>query len=435
MAKQASPPIDRWVVVIPQKDFRVAKSRMGLAHVRRQSLARAMLKDTLAATLSVDLVHHVLLACDAASDAADLATDRVTIVSTTPNGGLNAAVLVAEETVRTRWPGMNVAVLPADLPYLETEALRFALTQASRHDRCIVPDAGGTGTTLLTAKSGRSLMPEYGPDSCRNHVSTGATVLGGDGRLWSLREDVDQSASLCLRSRGLLGTHTAAEITRTTTRAEFATAVSVRRTVDVPISAPGTEQTLRVRLSTFQHLPDGAEHVALAFGPFDTPASGAPLVRVHSECLTGDLFASLRCDCGPQLREAILDIAQAGGYLLYLRQEGRGIGLYSKIDAYELQDQGFDTFQANRALGFSDDDRDFHVAAQMLSALGVSEVDLLTNNGQKVQQLISGGIRVRNVIRTATHWTRHNTEYLTSKIRAGHLMEPLPAAHDEVETA
>ena len=135
------------------------------------------------------------------------------------------------------------------------------------------------------------------------------------------------------------------------------------------------------RLTTFHGLVDGREHVAIGLGSRahgDARPVGVPLVRLHSECLTGDVLGSARCDCGPQLEEAIRRVSHAGGYLLYLRQEGRDIGLYNKIDAYALQDRGLDTYEANRALGFADDARDYTVAVQMLEALGVDRLDLLS---------------------------------------------------------
>ena len=124
---------------------------------------------------------------------------------------------------------------------------------------------------------------------------------------------------------------------------------------------------------TFPGLADGKEHLALGLGDPDA-ARGAPLVRPHSECLTGDVFGSARCDCGPQLREAVERITEAGGYLLYLRQEGRGIGLYAKLDAYALQDAGLDTYEANLALGHGEDERDYTAAAQMLRPSGVDRI-------------------------------------------------------------
>lgn len=150
---------------------------------------------------------------------------------------------------------------------------------------------------------------------------------------------------------------------------------------------------------TFDHLEDPGEHVAFVIEPPDG-AAGIPLVRVHSECLTGDLLGCDRCQCGEQLHEAMALIAGRGGVLLYLRQEGRGIGLYNKLDAYVLQDAGYDTFEANRLLGRGEDERTYRVAAQMLFALGLDCVELLTNNPEKVRQLRAEGIGIASVRRS-----------------------------------
>jgi len=188
---------------------------------------------------------------------------------------------------------------------------------------------------------------------------------------------------------------------------------TVRTRVRVPLRfADGYAVTAEV--VTFHGLADGAEHLALVFG--DPASWDVPLVRLHSECLTGDVFGSVRCDCGPQLREAVERIAGVGGVLLYLRQEGRGIGLYNKLDAYALQDQGLDTYQANTALGFAEDARDYTAAAQMLSVLGVDELELLTNNPDKARQLTDLGVRVQRTTSTGVFASDSNLRYLHAKV-------------------
>lgn len=195
---------------------------------------------------------------------------------------------------------------------------------------------------------------------------------------------------------------------------------TVRTRVRVPLRFPdGYETTADVL--TFAGLVDGREHLLLGLGDWqgslDRARAGgrAPLVRPHSECLTGDVFGSQRCDCGPQLREAVERITAAGGFLLYLRQEGRGIGLYAKLDAYALQDAGLDTYEANVALGRGEDERDYGAAAQMLQAVGADRVRLLSNNPDKAAQLDVHGISVTEQVPTGVHLSPANTGYLVAK--------------------
>jgi GTP cyclohydrolase II len=204
-------------------------------------------------------------------------------------------------------------------------------------------------------------------------------------------------------------------------------AATIRTQVVLPLRfADGYRTTARV--FTFEGLADGREHLAFGLGDRAgalTPAAPgqAPLVRPHSECLTGDVFGSQRCDCGPQVREAVERITDAGGFLLYLRQEGRGIGLYAKLDAYALQDGGLDTYEANRALGYADDERDYTVAAQMMHALGLTRVALLTNNPDKAAQLTRLGVTVTECVPTGMHVSAANSHYLAAKaVHGGHTL-------------
>ncbi|GAB7004359.1 GTP cyclohydrolase II [Nocardioides sp. AN3] len=194
---------------------------------------------------------------------------------------------------------------------------------------------------------------------------------------------------------------------------------TVRNEVRLPVTLPDG-RVAAGRLVSFDGLEDGREHVALRFESITASEDAVPLVRLHSECLTGDVLGSRRCDCGPQLEDSLDLLATAGGSLLYLRQEGRGIGLYAKIDAYRLQDTGLDTFDANLALGYPEDARDYTVAAQMLRALGVDEIRLLTNNPDKVAQLTRLGIRVAERVPMTAHVTPSNRGYLAAKARRSH---------------
>jgi GTP cyclohydrolase II len=177
----------------------------------------------------------------------------------------------------------------------------------------------------------------------------------------------------------------------------------------------------QAEIVAFRGPADSTEHVALIIG---APDGSPPLVRLHSECLTGDVLGSLKCDCGPQLAEALREISGSGwGILLYLRQEGRGIGLINKLRAYALQDQGFDTVDANLRLGFAIDARDFGVAARMLTLLGQDRIRLLTNNPAKVAGLEAKGITVVERLPLALPSNPHNAHYLDVKRdRTGHLL-------------
>jgi GTP cyclohydrolase II len=197
-------------------------------------------------------------------------------------------------------------------------------------------------------------------------------------------------------------------------------AATIRTQVTVPLRFPDGYATT-ARVYSFDGLVDSREHLALGLGdwsgsPDEHPVDGAaPLVRPHSECLTGDVFGSQRCDCGPQLREAVERIADVGGFLLYLRQEGRGIGLYTKLDAYALQDDGLDTYEANLALGHEEDERDYTAAAQMLGALGVERFALLSNNPDKAEQLSLLGMTVTEFVPTGVYMSPANAGYLAAK--------------------
>jgi GTP cyclohydrolase II len=177
---------------------------------------------------------------------------------------------------------------------------------------------------------------------------------------------------------------------------------------------------IAARFVTFEGLSRPGEHFALCFGKAPSQKN-LPLVRVHSECVTGDLFWSRRCDCGFQLNHAVDRLNREGGILLYLRQEGRGIGLLHKIDAYALQDRGLDTFEANLALGQPADARSYQCSAEMLRALGTTRIRLITNNPDKIHQLTNAGIEVVERVSAGFFVTAFNGRYLSAKAdSAGH---------------
>lgn len=176
------------------------------------------------------------------------------------------------------------------------------------------------------------------------------------------------------------------------------------------------------RLHVFRPEDGGEEHYAIEIGQ---PSRSEPvLTRLHSACFTGDLLGSLKCDCGPQLRGALAQMgAEGAGVLLYLNQEGRGIGLANKMRAYSLQDQGFDTVEANHRLGFEDDERDFRIGAGILKSMGFTKIRLLTNNPAKLAMLAANGLEVVERVPLKVGETRHNSGYLATKAaKSGHLL-------------
>lgn len=189
----------------------------------------------------------------------------------------------------------------------------------------------------------------------------------------------------------------------------------VRARVDFKI---GKNSDIEAELLSFKGLKTDKEHVAIIFKQADKTQS-SPLVRLHSECLTGDVFHSSRCDCGEQLDETINKMGESGGIILYLRQEGRGIGLYNKIDAYKLQSEGLNTYEANNHLGFGDDLRDFTEAAQMLKALDVNKIRLITNNPKKIRELKEHGVEIEDTVNTSAHIKDGNEGYLKAKVSHG----------------
>ncbi|MDX6748537.1 GTP cyclohydrolase II [Geminicoccaceae bacterium 1502E] len=327
--------------------------------------------------------------------------------------GREGAVLVAavDATDGTRWRDW-AAAQPAGLRLVLTGPRALAVGLAVPGAACAaITFAGPVTAACIEALAGRGPLPS------------------GTGLACYHASEAERAAIELAKRAGLLPAilslpDSAGEVEHTV----GADAVLSQACRDARALEPVVEAMLpiaatdKARLVAFRAPGSSLEHVALLVGrPEDVEA---PLCRLHSECLTGDLFGSLRCDCGEQLDGAIARMAQEGhGVLLYLRQEGRGIGLVNKLRAYRLQEQGLDTVDANTHLGFHPDERDFAIAAAMLERLGIARIRLLTNNPEKLDALAGHGVEIVERLPLSFAANRHNRAYLETKARrSGHLL-------------
>jgi GTP cyclohydrolase II len=330
--------------------------------------------------------------------------------------GAGGALIAAAETLA---PDRLAALRALGAPVVALTARRAATLKARAYDgdlaRIPLPPDRGTDWIRALADPARDLdTPLKGPLP---------TLRVGEARLARAGIGLAKSAGL-LPAVVVLDHPQAASLA---TAHDLTLLSPDQAAAPAPQLAPVAAARLPMRLAGAGRLhvfraEDGAEHYAVVVG---RPAPGAPvLARLHSACFTGDVLGSLKCDCGPQLAGALTAMGAAGsGVLLYLNQEGRGIGLANKLRAYALQDQGFDTVEANHRLGFEDDERDFRLGAELLRRLGHTRVRLLTNNPRKVDMLRAGGIEVTERVPLILGQTDENAGYLATKAaKSGHLL-------------
>lgn len=335
------------------------------------------------------------------------------------SGGQGVLAVAAEALLPNRFTAMKAL---GSLTLVIT-ARRAETLKARAYDgdvaRLVVPRDSAAAWVAATADpAGDLLNPMKGPfESVRdgNAALARATIaLVKSARLLPavlLAPAVDPMGLAAAEGLTLIDWDVAApELTRTSV---FHPVISAR----LPMAAAEAG-----RLHVFRPENGGEEHYAIEIGK--PPRDHAVLTRLHSACFTGDILGSLKCDCGPQLHAALAQMGdEGGGVLLYLNQEGRGIGLANKMRAYSLQDQGFDTVEANHRLGFEDDERDFRIGAGLLQRLGFNAVRLLTNNPAKIQMMEAMGVSVTERVPLKVGHTRHNQAYLATKAaKSGHLL-------------
>ena len=334
----------------------------------------------------------------------------------------DAAALVAAAEVATPRRLADLRALgPVDLALT---ARRAGTLKARAYDgdlaRVVIPDGSDLGWVRATADPSADLaMPLKGPYATRRDgdasLHRGALALTKQAHLLpaALVLPLPRADAEALAAEHRLVVLDAALVPE---------GVAPRRLVEVAAARVPLEISEKGRVRVFRDLDGSEEHYAVEVG---SPDRWEPvLCRLHSACFTGDLLGSLKCDCGPQLRAALDQIGAAGaGVLLYLNQEGRGIGLANKMRAYSLQDQGFDTVEANHRLGFEDDERDFRLGADILKAMGFAAVRLMTNNPAKVAMMATCGLTVTERVPLKVGLTRHNVGYLRTKAaKSGHLL-------------
>ena len=323
------------------------------------------------------------------------------------------AVMLAAELVEERWlEALREAgrgELDLVLSRHRAETLRIRVYDGCLARVPVEPDATAAAIAALADPSRDLNYPMRGPFPARR---------GGSARDGLL-------ALKLVNQAGLLPAALVAPLHEGPTGALRDALPLPRKTLLSVIASPAVDRIASAHMpvreweNTHVHLfrdrESGEEHLAFELGPLREVE--APLVRVHSSCYTGDVLGSLRCDCGPQLRAAIDRAAREGGIIIVLQQEGRGIGLANKIRAYALQDQGFDTYEANRRLGFEEDERTFGVAVAMIRALGFGRIRLMTSNPEKAAAIRDCGIEVAEVLPHGFGANPHNFRYLEAKRR------------------